>query len=270
MAIDPFFGAALGSVGDLFGAMITSAGAQSMNSSNQRAAVEMAQFNAAQAAQARDWTERMSNTAYQRAMADMKTAGLNPMLAYQQGGASAPVGQHSGGTAAKFENAMQGLGQGITSASKGLERYTQLENVQSQTTQNETTAALNKAQTDFSIANKLKTDQDTITSAEEAQKKRAETQLLIEQSGNPAATKALLKAQETSAYASAGYHDEQRKQLGTAGRGHTADSVDAIIKLIQRVTGAGSPSAPTISPTSPGASKLDQLISDYIKWRNRQ
>lgn len=72
-------------------------------------------FNASEAEKARQWQENMANTSYQRTMADMQKAGLNPILAYQQGASTVPTTMSA--TASSLSSGLSASHSGSSSAS---------------------------------------------------------------------------------------------------------------------------------------------------------
>lgn len=109
-------------------------------------------YNSLEAQKNREWQEYMSNTAYTRAVSDMRNAGLNPYLAYSQGGA--PVGSgatasHGGLSNTAFSALVNGINNVLDNQTSNLntilKNITARENNQMSNLTKLTTTAMNNA-----------------------------------------------------------------------------------------------------------------------------
>lgn len=236
MAWGEIIGAAGGILGNVAGGIFGQSGQNSANQANQKAAREQMAFQ-----------ERMSNTAYQRTMADMRAAGLNPILAYQKGGASTP-----GGAMPNFANENAGWGPALSgavnSAAGAARTVADVKNTNTDTDKKVT-------ETDLARAAEAKTKADTITSATQAALNQSSADFQKEQTLNAKVQNQILSHDVTTAAAMARVKLREAADAEKAGSSSAAQNLTGIERyitdLMRRLGSSGAGTAPTTTPLVP-------------------
>jgi len=84
-------------------------GQKEANETNKEIAAATTAANMAESSRNREFQERMSNTAFQRQMEDLRKSGINPLLVTGMSGASTPSGSAGSGATATVQNELAGL-----------------------------------------------------------------------------------------------------------------------------------------------------------------
>lgn len=138
------------------------------------------------------FSEHMANTQWQRGVTDMKSAGLNPILAYQQGGNAAPIGTSASGGIPSGSSAGGSAASGSAASSVSPPR---MENVIGNAASSALQVAQGIQQIENIAASTDRTRAETRVADENAARVRAETILTRNRADTPEVERALMRAQ---------------------------------------------------------------------------
>jgi len=130
-----------GTTSALIGAAGSYLGANSANNANQQLMQQSNAYNAAEADKNRAFQTEQRKTQYQTAVEDLKAAGLNPMLAYTQGGAKPTTGaQAQAVSPPKIENALGNAANSAATTAQAMNNVMSNKLIQAQINKTDTEA----------------------------------------------------------------------------------------------------------------------------------